>query len=361
MEADPAWFTLGEELAARMAPLVGAEPESVIVTGTTTVNLHQLIATFYAPVGERQKILATALDFPSDVYALKSQIKLHGGDPDRDLVLVPSRDGRTIAEDDIVAAMDETVAIAWLPSVLYRSGQLLDMPRLVEAAHERDILIGFDCAHSAGAVPHELDRWDVDFAVWCTYKYLNAGPGAVGALYVNREHWGQEPALAGWWGYRKDRQFEMSHEWEGAPHAGAYQISTIPLLSASAMIGSLAIFEEAGIEALRIKSLAMTDYLIDLLDAVGLTGADSGCRVGTPREHEGRGGHIALEHPQARAISSALVERGIVVDFREPNVIRLAPVPLYTSFHDLWHAVGVISAIVRDGNVPEADVDRLVT
>ncbi|HYH12367.1 MAG TPA: kynureninase, partial [Thermomicrobiales bacterium] len=255
LSAYPPWFTLGEELGKHMAPMLGALPESVVVTGTTTVNLHQLVGTFYRPEGRRSKIVATSLDFPSDVYALQGQIRLRGGDPERDLVLVTSGDGRTIDEADLIAAMTNEVALVMLPSVLYRSGQLLDMERLTRAAHDVGAVIGFDCAHSAGAIPHELDGWDVDFAFWCSYKYLNAGPGAVGALYVNRRHFGTDPALAGWWGYRKDRQFEMSHHWEGAAGAGAFQISTIPLLSAAPLLGSLAIFEEAGIDAVREKSL----------------------------------------------------------------------------------------------------------
>ncbi|MDQ3656432.1 MAG: kynureninase, partial [Chloroflexota bacterium] len=268
LAADPPWFTLGEDLGTRMAALVGAAPESVIVTGTTTVNLHQMLGTFYRPEGNRRKILATALDFPSDVYAMQSQIRQRGGDPARDLVLVPSRDGRTIDEDDLIAALTDEVALAILPSVLYRSGQLFDIPRLTRAAHAAGVVIGFDCAHSAGALPHRFDDWDIDFAIWCSYKYLNAGPGAVGALYVHPRHFGTDPALAGWWGYRKDRQFDMVYEWAGAEGAGAFQISTIPLLSAAALMGSLAIFEEAGIGVIRRKSLAQTDYLIGLIEGM---------------------------------------------------------------------------------------------
>ena len=211
MRAEPDWFTIGERLGAAMAGLVGAEPDEVVVTGGTTVNLHALVSTFYAPRDGRRAILATELDFPSDVYALQSQIALRGGDPERDLRRVASRDGRTVEEDDLIAAMLDEVALVLLPSVFYRSGQLLDMERLTAAAHERGIVIGFDCAHSAGVVPHELSRWGVDFAVWCSYKYLNAGPGAVGALYVNRRHAGLRPALSGWWGYDKSRQFDMVH------------------------------------------------------------------------------------------------------------------------------------------------------
>ncbi|MGI8975148.1 MAG: kynureninase [Thermomicrobiales bacterium] len=361
LEADPPWFTLGEELGRRMATLVGATPESVIVTGTTTVNLHQMVGTFYEPTENRRKIVATSLDFPSDVYALQSQIRTRGGDPERDLVLVPSRDGRTIPEDDIIAAMADDVALVVLPSVLYRSGQLVDMARLTRAAHDRGALIGFDCAHSVGALPHAFDDWDVDFAVWCTYKYLNAGPGAVGALYVNQRHFGREPALAGWWGYRKDRQFDMAHHWEGAANAGAWQISTIPLLSAAALMGSLAIFEEAGIDAIRGKSLAQTDYLISLIEASGLCDEPYGYRIGTPRDHVMRGGHIAVEHDQAARIAQALKARGIVPDFRQPDVIRLAPIALSTTYLEIWRAVQALREIIETGEYLSIETAGMVT
>ena len=361
LDADPPWFTLGEDLGARMAPLMGASPEAVVVTGTTTVNLHQLAGTFYRPEGTRRKIVATSLDFPSDIYALKSLIRQRGGDPERDLVLAPSRDGRTIAEEDVIAALTDDVALALLPSVLYRSGQLLDIARLTAAAHERSIPIGFDCAHSAGAVPHELEAQGVDFAFWCSYKYLNAGPGAVGALYVHPRHFDSDPALAGWWGYRKERQFEMSHEWDGAAGAGAWQISTIPLLSAAPLLGSLAIFEEAGIDAIRAKSLAQTDWLIAQIEGAGLTSEPYGYRIGTPREHTRRGGHVAVEHDAAAAIAQALRARGIVVDFRPPNVIRIAPVALYTRYEDLWRTVEALRDIVDSGEHQRAESSGLVT
>src|ERR671921_1837055 len=269
--ADPPWFTLGEELGALLAPLVGAEPEAVVVTGSTTVNEHALTATFYHPQEARRKIVATALDFPSDVYALQSLIHLHGGDPRHDLVLVPSHDGRTIAEEDVIAALSDDVALALLPAVLYRSGQLLDIPLLAAEAQARGIPLGFDCAHSIGAVPHRFDEWGVDWAYWCSYKYLNAGPGATGGLYVNRRHWGAAPGLAGWWGYDKSQQFDMVHGWQGATAAGAWQISTPPLLATAPLRGSLRLFHAAGMAALRAKSLAQTDYLARLLEETGLT------------------------------------------------------------------------------------------
>lgn len=358
MSSDPDWFTMGERLGAMMAPLVGASADEVIVTGTTTVNQHNLVSTFYKPTGNRRKIVATELDFPSDIYALQSQILLHGSDPDTDLIRVPSRDGRTIDEEDLIAAMTDEVALLLLPSVLYRSGQLLDIERLAAAARERGIVAGFDCAHSAGSVPHRFDDWGVDFAFWCTYKYLNGGPGSVGALYVNRKHFGTRPGLSGWWGYLKEKQFDMVHEWDGAPGAGAWQISTTPLFYGASLLGSMAIYAEAGIDALREKSLRLTNFVIETVEAASLLGPDYGFAIGSPREHHRRGGHVAIEHASAAAIARALKNRGIVPDFRAPNVIRIAPVALYVSFDEVWQTVEALRQIVEAGEHLRADQGR---
>lgn len=336
------WYFMGEDLGAMMAPLVGATPDEVVATGTTTVNLHQLMSTFYKPAGTKRKIIATELDFPTDIYALQAQIRLHGGDPDADLIRVPSRDGRTIAEGDAIAAMGPEVAIALLPSVLYRSGQLLDLARLTEAAHERGVIIGFDCSHSVGAVPHRLSEADVDFAFWCSYKYLNAGPGGVGALYVNRRHHGTWPGLAGWWGHDKATQFDMAHEFRPAADAGAWQISSNPQLSAAPLRASLQMFREAGMERIREKSLKLTDFLMELIDSV----SDAGFAVGNPREPQRRGGHVAVEHEEAARICKSLKSRKVVPDFRMPNVVRLAPIALYNSFHEVWQVVQHLQQIV---------------
>jgi len=349
LRADPPWFYLDEQLGELCAPLVGAEPDEVVVTGTTTVNLHNLVATFYRPAGRRRKIIATELDFPSDVYALRSQIALRGGDPEADLIRVGSRDGRTVDERDLVDAMTDEVALVLLPSVFYRSGQLFDIAALSAAARERGIPLGFDCCHSVGVVPHRFDDWGVDFAFWCNYKYLNAGPGSIAGLYVNRRHFGREPGLAGWWGYQKDRQFDMRHDWEGATGARAWQISTPPVLSTAPLLGSLRIFAEAGIERVREKSIAQTGYLMELLEASGLTGPAYGYRVGTPRDPERRGSHVAVEHDQGPQIVRALKARGVVPDFRPPDVVRLAPIPLYTSYHDLWQVTQHLRAIIDTG------------
>jgi kynureninase len=342
------WFTMGEELGRLEAELVGAKPDEVIVGGSTTVNLHALVASFYRPNDRRVRIVADELNFPSDLYAIASQLRLRGRSPDSDLVLVRSRDGKTIDENDVIDAITDDVALVLLPSVLYRSGQLLDLERLTRAAYERDIPIGFDCSHSAGSVPHRLHDWGVDFAFWCNYKYLNAGPGAVASVFVHERHFGTKPGLAGWWGSRKDRQFDMALEFEPAPNAGAWQIGTPPILGMAGLAGSLEIFAEAGIARVREKSLAQTDYLMSLVDSV-LSAPPYGFWIGTPREPARRGGHVALEHPDATRIAKALKSRGVIPDFRPPNVIRLAPIPLYTSFAEIWRTCEILREIVDEG------------
>ena len=344
---EPNWFDLPEELAALLAAMVGAAPDCVAVTGTTTVNIHALLTTFYQPQDRRRKILADELDFPSDIYAIKGQIVLHGGDPQRELVRVASRDGRIIEEDDIVAAMTDEVAVALLPSALYRSGQLLDIERLTAAAHERGILIGFDCAHSIGAIPHHFDAWDVDFALWCGYKYLNGGPGTAGGLYVNRRHHGRTPGLPGWIGVDPAVRFQMRHHFDQAPGAAAWQISTPSALATAAQLGAARISTEAGIEAIRARSLALTDYLIALVEARGLTAPPYDYTIGTPRQHQRRGGHVAVEHERAESLTAELEAHGIIPDFRQPNVIRLAPVALYTTFTEVWDTVEALRQVAN--------------
>ncbi len=348
LDGERPWFTIGEELGAVQARLVGARPEEVVVTGATTVNLHALVATFYRPSGERTKLVANTLNFPSDLYALASQVRLRGLDPAEHLVLVGSADGRTTDEADLIAALDDRTALLVVPSVLYRSGQLLDLERLTRAAHERGVLVGVDCSHSAGALPHHLHDWGVDWAVWCSYKYLNGGPGAVAALFVHERHHGTTPALAGWWGSDKDRQFDMAVEFAPAGNAGAWQIGSPPVLAAAALYGALQIVEEAGVERIRAKSLDQTGWLIELVDE-WLSGPGYGFSVGSPREPHRRGGHVALEHPEAVQVCKALKARGFVPDFRPPNVIRVAPVALYTTYDEIWQLVNALREILETG------------
>ncbi|MFT9846319.1 kynureninase [Aneurinibacillus sp. REN35] len=339
------WFYMSEKLGEMSAPLVGAKPEEVIVTGSTTVNLHQLVATFYQPQGTRTKILADTLTFPTDIYALQSQLRLHGYEPDTHLIQVESRDGRFLAEEDIIAAMTEDIALAILPTVLYRSGQILDMERLTRAAHGRGILIGFDGCHSVGAIPHAFSEWGVDFAYWCNYKHLNGGPGSIGGLYVNEKHFGRHPGLAGWFGAKKEKQFDLEHTLTPAETAGAYQIGTPHILSLAPLLGSLEMFAEAGMENIRRKSLQMTAYLMDLI-ASELP--NMGFAIGNPVEERRRGGHISLEHEEAARICKALKKNGVIPDFRAPNIIRLAPIALYTSYTDIWKTVQILKKIMEE-------------
>ncbi|GAA0372964.1 kynureninase [Bacillus horti] len=344
-EGDDPWFYLPEALGGKMAPLVGAKAEEVIVTGSTTSNLHQLVATFYQPTKERNKILADDLAFPTDIYALQSQLKLKGYDPDAYLVKAPSVDGHLLNEEDIIAVMNEDVAVIVLPSILYRSGQILDMERLTKEAHKRGILIGFDLCHSIGSIPHQLSDWGVDFAFWCTYKHLNGGPGAVGGLYVNAKHFGRIPGLTGWFGSRKDKQFDMEHQLTPAEHAGAFQMGTPHLLSMAPLIGSLELFNEAGIKKVRKKSIALNEYMQQLIEhELGSYGFE----LKSPLNSENRGGHLFLVHPEAARICKALKEEQIIPDFRSPNGIRLAPVALYNSYQDVWLTIQKLKEIMKE-------------
>ena len=335
-EGEQPWYFMSEKLGEMTAPLIGAKKEEVINTGSITTNLHQLLATFFKPDNKRNKILADTLNFPSDIYALKSQLRLHGLDPENHLIQVNSDDGRTLNEAEIIAQMNEETALLLLPSVLYRSGQLLDMKRITEAAHAKRIIVGFDLAHSIGALPHQLHDWGVDFAVWCTYKYLNSGPGGVGGLFVHEKHFGQAPGLAGWFSSRKDQQFDMDHTLTPAETAGAYQIGTPHILSSAPLLGSLEIFKEAGIDSIREKPLDQTSFMMELMEQE-LDGY--GFEIANPRESERRGGHVSLEHEEAARICKALKEKQVIPDFRAPNVIRHAPIALYVSYEDIYEMV----------------------
>ena len=331
------WFSLAERLSPALAKLVGAKPAEVIATGSITSNLHALLATFYEPEGERRNLLATSLDFPSDLYALSAWAERQGGE----LKLVPSRDGHTLHEDDVRDALTPDIAVAVLPTVLYRSGQLLDVESISAQAHAAGALIGWDAAHSIGAVPHSFHDAGIDFAVWCSYKYLNAGPGAPGGLFVHERHFDKTPGLPGWWGHDKATQFEMAAEFRKASGAGAYQIGTPSVVALAGLEGALGVFEEVSMGAVRARSLELTNYLIDLADAQlpELT-------LRTPRDPLKRGGHIVLEHPGAQGLSLELRKRHIVPDYRAPNLLRLAPVALYNTEAELDETVRVLRELL---------------
>lgn len=346
-EADPPWLTLAEVAAEKLAPHLGAAQDELCVTGQTTANLHQLLATLFDPAHPTRRVMVgDALNFSSDTYALHSHLRLRGLDPGSHLRLVSSKDGRTLRTTDILAAFGPDVQLAVLPAVLFASGQLLDLAQLTREAHARGVMIGFDCSHSIGAVPTALDQADVDFAFWCHYKWLNAGPGAPGGLYLNRRHFGRAPGLAGWWGVAAERRFAMAKFHEPAAGAAALHIGTPNILSLAPLLGSLELIAEAGgVNTLRAKSLAQTDFLMTWIDAE-LSPADF--EIITPRDAASRGGHVAVAHRDGWRICQALRRAGVIPDFRPPDVIRLAPSPLYTSFGDCAEAIGQLQRIMRN-------------
>lgn len=336
------YFNFSRRLSEKLSPLIGASPEEIVVMGSITSNIHQAIATFYKPTKSRYKIVMDVLNFPTDLYAVKSLIELLGRNIEETLVLVESRDGRTLQTKDILKAFDDDVALVLLPSVLYRSSQLLEMESITAAAHEKGILIGWDLAHSIGVVPHDFNSINPDFAVWCSYKYLSGGPGATAGLYINKRHFNKSAGLKGWFGNRDDIQFQLNPNFEQDVDANGFLIGTPHILSMAPLDAVLDMFTQAGIHAIREKSLNLTAYLMYLIDS-RLSNYDY--TIGNPREDSHRGGHVSLEHPEAYRISLALRDNGVIPDYREPNVIRLAPVPLYVSFEDVYHLVEILEKI----------------
>lgn len=349
------YFLYPSYLGGLLSTILGARADEVTVTNSTTINIHQCLATFYRPAGERYKILVDDLNFPTDRHAVDSQVRLHGYEPADAVRVVVSPDGRTIDEDALIAAMDDDVAVALFPSVLYRSAQLLNMKKITDAARAKGIIIGWDLCHSIGVVPHNLTEVDADFAVWCNYKHMSAGPGAVAGLYINRRHFGRRPGLAGWHGNVKDTLFQLNHKHEPAQDVDGWLTGTPPMLSMAALEGVMKIVSEAGIDRIREKSLKITAYLMYLIDE---RLAPLGYAVGNPRQDEIRGGHVALEHDEAYRICQALKGHGVIPDFREPNVIRLAPAPLYVSYLDVYRLVEILEEIGRNKEYEKYDNAR---
>ncbi|MBC1892851.1 kynureninase [Listeria booriae] len=338
------YFLYQNFLGDRVAKLIGAKADEVTIMTNTTVNIHKGISTFYHPTKERYKILVDDLNFPTDRYAIDSQVKLKGYDPKDAVKVVKSADGRLIDEDAIIEAMTDDVLICFLPAVLYRSAQLLDMERVTAEAHKRGIIIGWDLCHSIGSVPHDFAAIDPDFAVWCSYKYLSAGPGAIAGFYMNSRHFDKEPGLTGWFGNKNETQFQLRHEFDKDPTAHGWQTGTQPLFSMAPMEGILNIYEEAGMEQIRAKSLDITAYLMYLIEEKL---SPYGYSIGNPREDSKRGGHVCLEHEEAYRICKALKENHVIPDFREPNVIRLAPVALYISYEEVYNLIDILAEIVE--------------
>ncbi len=341
------WLSYHELLTEQTARLVGAKPVEVVVMNTLTVNLHLMLVSFYRPTTMRHKIVVEASPFPSDRYAVESHIKLHGFDPARSLVELKRRAGevalRTEDIEDFLEAEGEEVALFLLGGVNYYSGQAFDMERLTRAAHAKGCTVGFDLAHAAGNLVLRLHDWDVDFAVWCSYKYLNSGPGGIAGCFVHERH-AQEldlPRFAGWWGQNKQTRFKMGPTFDAIPGAEGWQVSNPPILPLAVLRASMEIFDEVGMEKLRAKSQQLTAYLEFLLDQH----SGKEFRIITPRDPGQRGCQLSILIPEGgRAVFNRLTESGVVCDWREPDVIRVAPVPLYNSFADVWKFAEVLFA-----------------
>ncbi|MFF2445546.1 kynureninase [Neobacillus sp. NPDC058068] len=342
---DSKYFLYQKVIGAKLAQLIQADADEVTVMTNTTINIHQGISTFYKPTSDRYKILVDDLNFPTDRYAVDSQVSLKGYNPKDAVKVIASSDGRFISEDTIIEGMTEDVALVLLPSVLYRSAQLLNMERITKEAHDRGIIIGWDLCHSIGIVPHDFKQISPDFAVWCNYKYLSAGPGAIAGFYINKRHFEKEPGLAGWHGNNKETQFKLLNEFNHELNAHGWQTGTQPLFSMAPLEGVLNIYHEVGMEKIRAKSLDITKYLMELADE---RLAKYGYTIGNPREDHKRGGHVCLEHEEAYRICKALKNRGVVPDYREPNVIRLAPVPLYVSYEEVYRLVEILEEIAMN-------------
>ncbi|ARS37171.1 kynureninase [Pontibacter actiniarum] len=336
------WFNYHELLAGGAARVVGAKESEVVIMNQLTVNLHLMLVSFYRPEGKRFKIITEGGAFPSDQYALETQAKFHGYNPDEAIIELFPREGeRTLRIEDILQSIKEhgeELSLIMMGGINYYTGQVFDMEAITKAGHEVGALVGFDLAHAAGNIPLQLHAWDVDFAVWCTYKYLNSGPGGTSGVYVH-ERFGNDPGLprfAGWWGHDAQERFKMQKGFKPMAGAAGWQLSNGQILTMSVHRAALELVEEAGgMEALRAKSEKLTGYLEYLINDVHV--GEDVLEMITPRNPQARGCQISLLVKQnSRVLFDKLMEAGIIVDYREPNVIRVAPTPLYNSFEEVY-------------------------
>lgn len=339
LNAKNPWMYYQEYFRNSLSKIVGCKEDEVTVMNSLTVNLHLLMLTFYKPTPARFKIIMEAGAFPSDQYAMETQVKHHGFDPEEAVIEISPREGeRTIRHEDIIAKIEENahnLALVMLGGINYYTGQLFNLQAITEASHKAGAIAGFDLAHAVGNVALQLHNWKVDFAVWCSYKYLNGGPGAVGGVYVH-ERYANDPStprLAGWWGNDEKARFTMKKGFIAKPNASGWNISTAQILNMASLKASLEIFEEAGFENITAKSLELTAYLEFLLQQLKHLRFD----IITPADKESRGAQLSLYFKESsKEIHEKMIDSGIVVDYREPGVVRVAPAPLYCSFEDVF-------------------------
>ncbi len=350
-ESERPWMPYHEFLTDLTAKLFGARPQEVVNMNTLTVNLHLMMVSFYRPTKDRYKILIEKGAFPSDRYAVCSQIRFHGFDPDDALLEVGPRKGENGIRfediDEIIATEGSQIALIMLPGVQYHSGQALDIPRITDQGHNSGCVVGFDLAHAVGNLDLDLHDSGPDFAVWCNYKYLNSGPGAVGGCFVHDRHADDArlPRFAGWWGHDKATRFDMGPDFTPIPGAEGWQLSNPPILSLAPVLASLKVFDEAGMPALRRKSQRLTGFL-EFLIHEQLGGQ---MEILTPRDKESRGCQLSLRvHNGGRDLFEELERKGVICDWREPDVIRAAPVPLYNSYRDVFRFVEILKTTFVD-------------
>jgi kynureninase len=348
-EAKNPWLSYHELLTDNMSKIVGAKPIEVVVMNTLTTNLHLLMVSFYQPTKTKYKIIIESDAFPSDRYAVQSQLSFHGFDPDEALIEWSPKEGKELLElEDLKSILDsqgDEVALLLIGGVNYYTGQYLDIKKITELGHAKDCIVGIDLAHGAGNIQPNLHDSGVDFAAWCTYKYLNSGPGSLSGLFVHEKHAQRKdlPRFAGWWNHNKETRFNMRQPFDVMKGAEGWQLSNPPILSMAAIKASLDIFEKVGMDVLLKKSKKLTGFFEFLIHQI----ASDTIKIITPAHPNERGCQLSLQVKNAdKNLHRKLTENNIITDWREPDVIRCAPVPMYTSFEDVYHMVKTLESLL---------------
>jgi kynureninase len=355
-EGESPWMFYHKELKKLMAPIVGALPAEVCPMNTLTVNLHLLLVSFYKPDQQRFKIIMEAGAFPSDQYAIESQVRFHGYNPADAIIEVAPRAGEyTLRTEDIIAhikANGDEIALVLFGGINYFTGQWFDMEAITQAGHAAGAIVGFDLAHAAGNVPVKLHEWDIDFACWCSYKYQNGGPGGISGIFVHEKHFADDTLnrFAGWWGYQEETRFKMAKGFIPEQGADGWQISCSQVMPMALYHASLLLFESAGfMEPIRYKSIGLTNYLFYIIDQVNTAIGYEQFKIITPSENKDRGAQVSIvASGDAKGIFKKLVEHNVLGDWREPNVIRLSPVPLYNSYEDVFRTGELLLKISKE-------------
>jgi kynureninase len=352
--AEKPWWDYHERLVKPLGKIMGAIPSEITVMNTLTVNLHLMMVSFYRPTKKRYKIICEEKAFPSDQYMFQSQVNFHGYNADDALVEIKRRDGEhNIRTQDVLAKIKEVgdeLALVLIGGVNYYTGQVFDMKTITAAGHEAGAIVGWDLAHAAGNVKLELHDWNIDFASWCSYKYMNSGPGNASGCFVHEKHHNNPdlPRFAGWWGHNKERRFKMEQLFDPAPGAEGWQISNIPILSLAPYLASLEMFDEIGMEAIMEKRDKITSYLEYILHEIDKE-VKGGFEIITPTNPNERGCQLSVFlHGQGRSLFDYLMKNGVITDWREPNVIRFAPAPLYCSFEDMYNFGQILKSGIKE-------------